>query len=140
MIDAAQARVVAYTTGDGEILCAGHAEEQYGTDIRTYVDEHGITEDNGTSFDLWEAFEAAGLTAISRYEIDANNSENLHHLEATELVEWLGEADRLCDFAAEIVEASSDGAEAFKFQAIVEEAWDDSMLGMERCDNDSEII
>ncbi len=75
MLDAAQARVVAYTTEDGEILRAEVAEERYGDEIRQRIETDKIREPGGWSFSVVDALAAIGLTPLSRYEVGEINSE-----------------------------------------------------------------
>ena len=82
MLDAAQARIVAYYEENGGFICAAHANDKYARDINAYKDEHRIKDDDGGwNFNLWEAFDAFGLQAYSRYDIDTMADERLYDLD-----------------------------------------------------------
>ena len=74
MLDAASARVVAYTK-DGEILSAEVAEKLYGDEIRDAIETDKIREPGGWSFSVVDALDAIGLTPLSRYEVHEINAE-----------------------------------------------------------------
>lgn len=70
MLDSTQAKIVAYTTADGETWCAEHAESWYGDDIRAYIEKHKVKERGGYAFSVVDALEASGLSPLSRFDID----------------------------------------------------------------------
>ena len=75
MLDAAQARVVAYVTEDGDILSAQTAEAQYGDEIRQRIETDKIREPGGWSFSVVDALDAIGLRPLMRIEVQEMNSE-----------------------------------------------------------------
>ncbi len=75
MLDAAQAKVVAYTDPDGNILSADTAETLYGDAVRAGIETDKIREPGGWSFSVVDALDAIGLRPLSRFDVDEINSE-----------------------------------------------------------------
>ena len=74
MLDAAQARVVAYIDPDGNILSADTAESLYGDAVRAGIETDKIREPGGWSFSVVDALDAIGLRPLSRFDVDEINS------------------------------------------------------------------
>ncbi len=111
MLDAAQARLVAYRLEDGDTICADHADEQYRERIEAYRQEHQVRERGGWSFDVYAAFEAFGLSPYSRYDIDTMAGEAAYHLEPDEVLGALSHAGNLYEIGALVLEAYETGTE-----------------------------
>ena len=92
MLDAAQARIVAYYVEDaGYFLCADHADELYREALEAHKEEHQTKDDvfGGWNYNVWEGFEALGLQAYSRYDMDTMANERAYDLEPEYIIEAL---------------------------------------------------
>ena len=142
MLDAAQARIVAYTTEHGEILCAKHADMEYGDQVRAWVEEHKErdTRVGGWNVDVYEGFESLGLRALSRYDVDSWNGEDAYHLDSYDIAGHLIDTEKVMDLVVDAIDAyRSDKHLEIDFAGDAVQAAIDSLSAV-TCSTDSEPV
>ena len=138
MLDAAQARIVAYMdTEAGEFICARHADDLYGARVNAYIEEHKEKSGNGWDTPTFEAFDSQGLQAYSRYHIHTMNAENAH---VEELPVELGDDDLKDEIITQVIIAWDN------WESIPPATFDIQLTELvsdlldERCSVDGEVI